>query len=341
MIPSGRMSYFQFRTRERGAVLLLVLGAVAILTILAVELAHRANLDVQRSERTIRDAAFRRTFTSGIELARGLLLEGRKTDGVDFLGDPWSKPVKVELTERARVAIQISDESGKLNLLKTLEPSSTGTTARKSLARLLAYLKKSDSGHEPQWQKIDAALRKRLGIDENTSAQPLVTLDGLREESNIAAANVFGSADFEMTDDHSRLCDFVTLYGDGRVNLNTAPAAVLYSLDEEYSDELVGQIEAWRGNGEDASSSKPFKTAKELETVPGVVEQTQIDGQTQVTKNLYTKIQDRLSVQSRTFSARIVAEVDGRQRLALAYFEVAGAGSASLPKLIAYEEVEP
>jgi hypothetical protein len=220
------------------------------------------------------------------------------------------------------------------------DTSSTGIATRKSLARLLAYLKGADSGHQQQWEKLDLALRKRLGLEENTGAQPILTLDGLREQPDIFAEDIFGRTEVDKVD-QPRLCDYVTLYGDGRVNLNTAPAAVLYSLDEEYSEELVGQIEAWRGNVGDPSSTRPFKNAKELETVPGIIEQADVDGQLVVVKNLFVKVQDRLSVQSKAFSVRIVAEVDGRRQMALAYFNVESLGPTSQPKLIAYEEIEP
>ncbi len=47
------------KRRDRGAVLMLVLGAVMILVILAVELAARANVDIMFAGRTAREAALR------------------------------------------------------------------------------------------------------------------------------------------------------------------------------------------------------------------------------------------------------------------------------------------
>jgi hypothetical protein len=328
--------------RQRGAVLLLVLGAIAILSILAVELAHRSNLDVLRAERSAREASFRRVINSGLEIAKGLISEGRKSDGFDFLGDPWSKPVQFELGARERVYVQVSDESGKLNIAKALSTSDGAGKTRKALARLFAYLQKSDSSHSQQWQGIDAALRKRLGIDGSDPVSPLLTLDGLRE-AGIPLEFVFGKAEVNAALDHPRLCDLLTIYGDGRVNLNTASVPVLYSLDEEYSDELVSQIEEWMGrSGQDEGVAlKPFKDAKDLELVPGVVLRAEVNGHPQIVKNLYAKIQDQLSTQSKAFSVRIVAEIDGHRRMAFGYFEAASSGPGSLIKMLAYEEVEP
>jgi hypothetical protein len=337
------MTRFQMRLlgRLRGAVLLLVLGAIAILSILAVELAHRSNLDVLRAERTAREGSFRRVINSGLEIAKGLISEGRKSDGFDFLGDPWSKPVQFELGARERVYVQVSDESGKLNIAKALSTSDGAGKTRKALARLFAYLQKSDSSGS-RWQEIDAALRKRLGIDGSDPVSPLLTLDGLRE-AGIPLEFVFGKAEANAALDHPRLCDLLTIYGDGRVNLNTASVPVLYSLDEEYSDELVSQIEAWMGSsGQDETAAlKPFKDAKDLELVPGVVLRAEVNGQPQIVKNLYAKIQDQLSTQSKAFSVRVVAEIDGHRRMAFGYFEAASSGPGSLIKMLAFEEIEP
>lgn len=333
--------------RPRGAVLLLVLGAVAILSILAVEISHRSKLDVSRSSRMSREAAFRRVFSSGTEIAKGLLAEGRKGQGFDFAGDQWSKEISITLDAGQRVTVRLSDESGKINLLKATDPTA-GAKTRKSLARLFAYLRKSDSSRETQWEEAELAIRKRLGIDEKSASSsapsPIYTLDALRE-AGISRELIFGNLDPE--DKNVALCDLLTAFGDGRININTAPAAVLYSIDEEYSEQLVNSIDMWRGGIEiknNESEMKPFKSAKDLESVEGVVERKTVDGQPVVVKNLFLKVQDRIDVQSRCFSARIDAQVDGRQRTGWAFFEAgsAGAGNAvPVVTLIAFEEIEP
>lgn len=348
--------------RPRGAVLLLVLGAVAILSILAVELAHRSNLDVARSARAAREAGFRRGFDSGLEVASALLSEGRKSDGFDTASDPWSRKIETALSEGGRLVVQVADESGKINILKALGADETTAKTRKSLARLFAYLRKAEPDREKQWEEIEASIRKRLGIDTSaqagkpaapgqaTTTDPgLFTLDGLRE-AGVPLEFVFGAKTSDDGQNRWALCDVLTTFGDGRINLNTAPAPVLYALDEEYDEALVGKIESWRGNAQDdgQAAGKPFKSAKDLELIDGVVQKQTVNGQVQIVKNLFAKVQERVGVQSKCFSARILVEVDGRQRWGWGFFEVGAAktGNTYAPgavalNVLAFEEIEP
>jgi hypothetical protein len=350
------------KNRPRGAILILVLGAVAILSILAVELAHRANLDVARSARATREASFRRDFDSGMEVARALLAEGRKSDGFDTTSDSWSRKIEFSPALNEHITVQLADESGKINILKAAGLDENAIKARKSLARLFAYLRKSEPAREKQWEDVERAVRKRLGIDTSadtskqaapvaaatTSDPGLLTLDGLRE-AGVPVEFVFGGAPIEASRKWA-LCDVLTTFGDGRINLNTAPAPVLYALDEEYDDALVQSIENWRGRPQDdgQAAGKPLKTARDLELIEGIVQKQTVNGQPQVVKNLFAKIQDRVGVESKCFSARILVEQHGRQRIGWGFMEMsnASAGNNSIPgavamQILAFEEIEP
>jgi len=342
--------------RSRGAVLLLVLGAVALLSVLAVELAHRANVDVTRSVRSSRDTSFRRTLDSGAEIAKALILEGRNSMTFDSQHDAWSRNVQHSLPSGEHLSVQVADESGKLNLLKAVGSSEQATRMRKCLARLFARLRQLDSEREREWENVETAVRKRIGITEAPpkpgaateqpfEIAPLLTLDGLRE-AGVPAEFVFGSRGGH---ENSRwaLCDVLTTFGDGRINLNTAPAPVLYAIDEEYDDALVNNIELWRGKptGDGQRSGKSFEKPQDLERVAGVVQKHLVNGQEQIFKNLFTKVQDRLSVSSTCFSAQLTAQIEGRSRVAWVFFDSAAhqpqPGRPKMPKVIAFEEIEP
>jgi type II secretory pathway component PulK len=325
----------------RGAVLLLVLGAVAILSLLAVELSQRARLDVSRASRSARDGVFRRGIDSGVELAKGLLNERRKGAGYDAWSDGWSKAIQVEPEPGVKVTVQLSDESGKLNIAKAMSGAGeTGDVAwtRKALTRLLAHLRKHDMARQADWDSIDAAVRQRLGINGGGKAQPLLTLDGLRE-CGVPFEIIYGSP---KTADQPALCNVMTTFGGSRVNLNTASAAVLNALDEEYDENLVASILQWRGgeSGGVPDAYLPFKTAKDLEAVDGILIRATQNGQPIVVKNLLTKVENRVSTQSLCFSARITVETERGTREAWAFFESASTSRNAL-NLICCEEPAP
>jgi type II secretory pathway component PulK len=352
---------------RRGVVLILVIGAVAILAALAVEVAHRSQMDVSRTARMDRDAAFRRVFNSGLSVAQGLLAEKRKSVTCDYWGDGWRKELKIELAPGERLVLRLEDESGKLSLQKVAGPGDGAVFARKSLERLFEHLRKNDPQRERQWDAVEKALRKRLGIEdepkdgpkkderrpvrqptEPPKVSPLYTLDGLRE-AGIPVEMVFGQGSFQKPfPDQPALCDLLTAFGDGMVNLNTAPEAVLYSLDEEFDEGLAGRIASWRGKAQDMnaeSAFRPFRQTKDLEFVEGIVQRAMVDGHPQVVRNLLLKVQTRVTVQSKCFSVQMLAEVDGRTRMGWGFFEVPPATEDGTPaeriKLLAFEEIEP
>jgi type II secretory pathway component PulK len=343
---------------RRGAVLLLVLGAVAVLTILAVEVAARANHEVRSTARLARAEGWRRGFDSGLEVAKALLTQRRKVPGLDHPGEGWGRSVHFDLGIGERVILQVADESGKLNLNQMAQPGADGARARKMVGRLFEYLARKDPGQAEAFKGIYQALLRRLAPapdKKNGSGlgafSPLLTLDCLRTEG-LSATLIFGSG-ANRTDPSGnslpedlkiRLCDQLTAFGPGTVNINTAPG-VLYALDEELTEELAERIVARRGGGTKIADFHPFLRTQDLELVPGMLERAQIDGETRVVKNIFLKIRDQVTVFSRCFSARVEASAAGRWRQAWGLFEVdlkeSAAGGAFGFKLAAYEEIEP
>jgi len=353
--------------RNRGIVLLLVLGAVAVLTALAVDTAHRSTSDVTRAARAGREAGFRRVFDAGIAVGQGLVAEKRIERTCDYFGDPWHREVRLELGAGEWLALRVEDEAGKLNLLRTLAGREDGALARKSLARLFDYLRHEDPEREKEWTEAERAVRMRLGLKEDQKtgvAQPEpkagakpapepapespLTLDGLRE-AGVPLELLFGRASREQPFGAGlALCDVLTVFGDGRVNLNTAPAAVLFALDEEYDARQVDRIVDWRGTRAEAGGAekaRPFRAAADLELVAGIVTRAVVDGRPVVIRNLLQKVQSRVTVRSKVFSVRMTAEIDGRLRQAWAFLEALDEterpAKAEPVRLLGVEEIEP
>jgi hypothetical protein len=326
----------------KGAVLLLVLGAVAILSVLAIEIARRASLDSCRSARQVREAAFQRCFDSAMEVARGMLIEHRKSTAYDYWGDGWGKQVTATLDPGSQFTVRVADENGKFNLLQVMEKGAASGNAKKSLARIFEWMCMNDAENESRLQEAQSAILQRLGANLKEKEQPrsLFTLDGLRE-AGVPHDLLFGTKDSHKP----ALCDFLTVFGNRTLNLNTASPAVLYGLDPEYDQTLVDGICGFRGGAEmeEAAKFTPFKTVGELAEVDGIIQRVNVNGRAVVVKDLLAKVQSRLSVSSTCFSARIHAEVDGHVREAWAFFECSAplAGGNQSLRLLAYEEIEP
>jgi general secretion pathway protein K len=328
------------RSRERGVVLILVMGAVAVLAVIAVELASRATTDVLLATRASREAAFRRISDSGIELAKGLLREP-EAKPYDSWGERWNQTVRFTLSETESAEVQIADESGKINLVRG--GGEDAARRGRTIARVFEYLRRHEPGRTEELRDVEARVLGRLGLlapregEEPKKPDPLVTLDGLRE-SGLLARQIFGEAGIHR---------YFTCFGDGKVNVNTAPRAVLYALDDEINVTLADRIAAWRG---DAAGKRgvyrPFEETKDLQLVDGIVERNTYDGKARAVRNLYTKLQSRISTRSTCFSIRVDCRVGDRSRTVSSFFEPAREEKAGEKphrtlKAMAYEDILP
>jgi len=294
------------RRRDRGAALILVLGAVAILAIVAVEIASRASADTLRTARAERDAAFRRLFDSAAETSRGILLEREPRD-FDTLKDPWNRDVPFDLAEGERAVLRLEDESGKLNLARTWSHPTEAPAIRERVGRLFEYLRRHEPGRSRELRETETKVLARL-----TAPRPLLTLDGLRE-SGLEADAVFGERGIRR---------YLTCFGDGRVNLNTADRAVLFALHEEFDEALVERIASFR-------TGKAFEDPKDLMLIDGVVVRSLVNGQFVVTRDLHERISGFITVKSAAFGGRVRAEARGRSREGWVFLSPRGTRLAS------------
>lgn len=326
------------RKSERGVALVLVLGAVALLAALAVELASRASVDALVASRSVRDAGFRRLFDSGAEIAKGMLVE-LEAKPCDFWGEPWNDEVRFSLGPVETGRVRVADESGKINIARAVEKG----RLERMLRRLFSYLKAFEPGTTREWNEIESRVLGRLALGEavdpaaGAKAEPLLTLDGLRE-TGLRVEQIFGERG---------LARYLTSFGDGKINLNTAPRAVLYALDDEFDAAVVDRIAEYRGDPEGAPGAyKPFEAVKDLELVDGVVERSVVGGQPRIVRNLATKVAPWVTTKSTAFSARVEARWNHNVRQAWVFFEPKrverpGEGPRRELRHIALEEILP
>lgn len=352
----GRRERAEGRASRRGVVLILVLGAIAVLSILAVEVSHRSALGASATARAEREGLFERGFQSGMAVAQALLTEGRNERGYDYPGDSWNRTVDVEPEPGVKVRVTVSDEAGKLNLSTALNTEADAVQARQSLRRLFEFLRREDSAGNKDWDLVEAAVLSRLGLSERKAGvkrpdvAPLLTLDGLRE-AGLTRAEVFGPLNRGEEPEAIALSDFLTAVGKGVVNLNTASRAVLYALDPDLDADQVDQIAAWRGDGE--QDPRPFRKVDDLAQVERIVVMDTTQDPPVEVRNVLRKVQGRVAVQGGPFSARIVVVCQGKAREGWAYYEqgqgerdspagqTGPQGKAQVLRATCFEEIEP
>lgn len=253
------------RGNERGAVLLLVLLVVALLSAILTDWAFTTLVDLRLTE-TFRDG------NRAYYLARGGVEAGRQilrvdTNGYDAPGEMWETGVPAyPLGEDATVAITLQDEDGRLNLNRIVDPigENPDPVRRDRFRRLLEQLAAPDPealadalidwidrndtlaprGAESAWYRTQLP----PGTVKNG---PLDTVDELLLVRGFTPDLV------------RRLSPFVTIANTERLNLNTVTEELLACWDADFGAAEIAQLVARR-------AEKPFKSLVEVQEALGL-----------------------------------------------------------------------
>lgn len=250
---------------RRGFVLIVVLWAVAIVTVIAIGFGRRAILDT-------RAATYSLDYAQAMMLARGAVERGivevrnkvfmdaieKNPPAGTHLGQPWAKFTNLlqddlyfstkDRGEKDIVAFQIEDAERYVNInlapeellrnMKAISPS----TMRKIIARRTKEINPGE------------------GVTSFQAVEELRYFDGVDEE------------DWFGKDNEPGLVDLLSVAGNGRINVNTASAAVLRSVPGFPAD-LANRITAYC-RGEDGKvgtdDDRGFKSQDDLQAKLGV-----------------------------------------------------------------------
>ncbi len=302
MLVRRRRQIGNHPARRRGAVLVLVLIVFSVLSLLTFGLCHRVRLQLKTAR--MRGDALRAHYLAlgGINRAMAALRQNEEGE-VDHFGEAWHLNTTAadegffeETGVGARVPMELSyatsDEEGRLNIntsspvgwvnlpgmtesilysiLDWQDPDDSANRMGAESADYLSRAYKYSAKNAPTVMVWELALVKDVdwsllrGEDVNGN----MVLDAGREDDGPASWPM-DDADGELD---RGLVDFFTVYGDGKVNLNTASVEVLSALPG-IEPEAAREIVAFRAG----SDSQPFtsddqflKSFEELGKIPGV-----------------------------------------------------------------------
>jgi len=283
------MSGRRCQARERGSILLITLLIVMTLVGLVVGFSDESVLSLTLSGYSRDVYRAREAARAGAHAAldRIALDPDRELDG---LQDEWAgfEGVSAEdLPEGVVVTGGIADEGGKLNM--NLMVNAKGEIDEKRQAQFLR-------------------LFRTLGLDEGRAAPVLDWLDGDEIERMGGAESYYyqglerpyasGNGPF-LTMAQLRLVKgmsgwdagkYLTLYSDGKININTAPVEVLQCLSEKIDSALAEAIASHRG-------TEVFRRPEDVKRVPGMSDE------------VFNGVSPWVCVSSSAFSIRVNASV--------------------------------
>ena len=297
---------------QRGIVLVLVLLLVALLVVVVGQLCYTTAVDRSMAEGTLEEAQVALAMASGIEHARALLeADAGSERGWDAPGEPWSRPfrrtVGVVVVDGA-----MSDAEARWHLYWLAAPAPAGRDVAAELGRALAEHDGRPDGATVARSLVawfagappfpEAATRELEG--RAPPAAPLVSMSELAMLEGVEAGAVHGAGSGERSATLDRV---LTIWGSGRINLNSASAPVLASLDERLAGSLARSIVDRREEASDGSVARPYESVEALAEVPGMndpIGEAPAGGKA---PTLYGLVKDRVTVTSTAFTLELVA----------------------------------
>ncbi len=247
--------------RERGFVLFIVLVITATVSIFLFSLFFISNMNLKKTENFRNYTVAYHAAISAVKIALGFLKQD--SNGFDGEGDDWSIPFNYSY-RGIFVSIQIKDECGKLNVNHITNPLifkiGKRLTENLEMEDLIPAIKDwIDRDDHPEEGGAESYYYEAFGY--RPSNAPLRSVYELLYIKGINKKNF------------KKLRSYFTIYGNGRININSAPKELLLALDEEMNEEAVDSI----------IQNRPIRSISVLKTLPGFDEE------------LYFKIKPRIT----------------------------------------------
>lgn len=290
--------------QQRGIALITILVMVALATILAATI-------VKRQANTAENTAYLMRQNQSLMYAKSaeaffselLVDDAENAADIDHLQENWAKPMPAFPVEDGFVSGTIQDESGKFNLNSLVNADGTPNLPAKIwFEKLLLRVGLQEKLSEAviDWQDPDDQTIGGMGAEANyyqglsPSYLPSNTQFHHVEELKLVRG-------FEG-EKYLQIADYVTTVPntDSKLNINTASAVLLASLDPKLEVNAVQQVIQQR-----QANLQYFSNVSELWAIEPFA---------QVGNEVRTELNDLLGVQSNYFKARIEVILSERKR---------------------------
>lgn len=263
------------RDSQNGFALLLVLMIVALLAVVAAHMSLSSQVELAVASNRSADLRNGYALRAGLVEAQRFLQFDLQDDTetarmVDDLDEEWPLPRTIEAGELT-VTIRIRDESARFHVNRLVNAAGEIDSGIRERYDLL--LSKVFLGEAVREDLIEALVdwmdrtpadvgEEEGNFEADAKNAPLDTVEEIRMVPGYSREILYGGVD-ETGEKRTGLIHRLTRWTDGRVNLNTAPPEVLYSLSTYMTDSKVDAILDYR-------REHPFENVAEISQVPGI-----------------------------------------------------------------------
>lgn len=263
------------RSLSRGFVLIVVLGMTIAIMGLVLSFNRQSRLSLQIGDAMLRRSQAWACAQAGLELTRHLLSETADVTTEKQARLLLLEPQTLSLSP-GTCQITVTDESGKLqvNQLKFLD----GTLNRPRIdqfLKLIDILNRAEPERPRLGYGLVPALIDWIDSDDEVTVLPFISRENRGAEAgdypdhqNCANRLLLDITELRRVKGFTpeaieRIVPFLTLYGDGQVNLNSAPLEVIMALSE-HIDVSVARLVVERRR------RYPLESLSDLEAIPGI-----------------------------------------------------------------------
>ena len=250
------------RSNRRGVALILVLLMISLIIAVTIQLNRSSRAEIYEAANLSDGIRLRTVARSGFQAGEAILLADKNR--FDALTETWANTEMLSLKSEAfftnaSFKLAIEDESGKIAINQLVSGTAFNPQIRELLLRLLTgphirlEQRKAEELLEAVKDWIDAdsdvtgngaeeAYYAGLAHPYAVKNAPLDCIEELLMIKGVTRELFYG------TGGSPGLAQCLTVFGDGKINVNTAPLTVLLALAPEMTPELAGQIDEYRRN---------------------------------------------------------------------------------------------
>ena len=233
--------------RQRGVAIVLAMGVMALAAITATAIAVSQSTWSRRNELSTEHVQAQAMVGAGVDWARAVLSDDRRTSSVDHLGEPWALRLPPIPIDNGELTGHIEDEQGRFNLNNVVSSGKVNIKQLEHFQRLLSILGLPANLADAlaDWVDADSAPQPQDGAEDGyylaldppylAANRPLVDVDELALVRGFDASV------------RARLRPFVTaLPRFTPVNVNTAPPEVIAAIVKDMDIDVARGFAAER-----------------------------------------------------------------------------------------------
>ena len=268
------------RTRREGFVVIVVLCMVITLSVLLLAFSQESRANLYAVEDFRKSAQALNCARAGLNIAIAAAKNFPDTHVDKSLQNLFSGEKAIVL-DQGQCLITVSEESGKLNVNLLKETNGKlNRTPIEHLLRLVDALNRDGASESPIDYSVVPSIMDWIDSDDQVTSLPFVKHKNLGAESNYYSRSSPSyrcrNASVETIEELlavkgmspevlERLRGCLTVYGDGKININAASKLMLASLSEKM-DRALAQVIIERRR------FKPFEAVAQLRDLPGMTD---------------------------------------------------------------------